>query len=338
MVSRMIARMIVVLAMTLLFGLTSFSSSEAGSIVVNNDEWTLSNLGFSQQPVNTPQFAINVASFFTGGGPGNFLVYSSNFGLVGSSLQSTMTGAGHTWTINTSLPFTLANLLGFDAVFLGGGPHAYNASVLISYVIAGGNVYLVGGTAFTSSVAEANTWNPFLNAFGLGYGTFYNGVTGSIPISSPHPIFSGITALYQDNGNNVLDTNLADPQGQVLVSQGSNGLYGVFASAPTHVLVDHYRCYTIKPPTQVNKVVTLKDQFRKNDALVVKSNLLCAPVSKNGEPVNNPDIHLEAYQLKDKPLSVPQPKVRLNNQFGTEETSVKKPVLLLVPTTKERLN
>jgi len=216
-------------------GLVRFSSAEASSIVVSNDEWELTETGFSLEPVNTPQFALNVANFFTGGSPGNFLVYSSNFGLTGSSLQSTMTGAGHTWMIDTGATFTVANLQTFDAVYLGGSPFAYNASVLTNYVNAGGNVYIMGGTGVGGPVTEAGTWNPFLNTFGLGYATFYNGVGGSIPISSPHPIFNSVTALYQDNGNDVLDTNLADPQGQVLVSQGGHGLYAVYTSAPVSV-------------------------------------------------------------------------------------------------------
>jgi len=107
------------------------------------------------------------------------------------------------------------------------------------------------------------------------------------------------------------------------------------STAPVAVSVDHYRCYEIAPSTQLNKVIKLKDQFRVNEALVVKSKLLCAPVSKNGEPVSDLNgIHLEGYQLLEKPSLKSQPKVRLKNQFGTEETTVNEPVLLLVPTTK----
>ena len=68
--------------------------SATGKIVVNNDEWTLSDLGFQQGP-DTATFALNVASWFTGGTPGSFLAYSTNFGLSQSSLAAAMNGAGH---------------------------------------------------------------------------------------------------------------------------------------------------------------------------------------------------------------------------------------------------
>ncbi len=94
---------------------------ERGKIIVANDEWTLSDSGFGWTS-DTKTFALNVASFFTGGGTGNFLVYSANFGLTGSSLSNAMTQAGHAWTISTSTAFTLQNLLQFDGVFLAETP------------------------------------------------------------------------------------------------------------------------------------------------------------------------------------------------------------------------
>jgi hypothetical protein len=71
-------------------------------IVVAHDEWTLSNSGFSATPASTAQFARNVADGFTGGQPGNFRVWSNDFGLTGSQLSPTMTGAGHAWTVATN--------------------------------------------------------------------------------------------------------------------------------------------------------------------------------------------------------------------------------------------
>jgi len=43
-----------------------------GKIVVSNDEWPLSNTGYANAP-DADRFARNVASWFTGGRPGNFL-------------------------------------------------------------------------------------------------------------------------------------------------------------------------------------------------------------------------------------------------------------------------
>jgi hypothetical protein len=147
-----------------------------------------------------------------------------------------MTGAGHTYTTGFGPTFDLPTLLSYDGIFLAGQGAALDTSVLIAYVNAGGNVYLAGGTGnFGGAAGEAAFWNPFLNAFGLGFGSPYNGVFGVVPISSSHPIFNGpggaVTGLYENNGNDSLDISVADPRGQVLISAGGHDLYAVFDSA-----------------------------------------------------------------------------------------------------------
>ena len=68
----------------------------SGTIVLSHDEWSLSATGFSKAP-DAATFAQNMASWFTGGGAGHFLVYSENFSLAGASpLCPTLIGAGHT--------------------------------------------------------------------------------------------------------------------------------------------------------------------------------------------------------------------------------------------------
>jgi hypothetical protein len=193
----------------------------AGKIVVNHDEWTLSDMGFDQAP-DAGQFALNIAGWFTGGVTGGFLVYSANVGLVGINLANTMTNAGHSWTIVNPTSSPLPDLSQFDAVFLA-GPEADNP-VLIDYVNAGGNVYLAGGPG------EAAAWNVFLNAFNLFFEEQWNNVFGTLPISSPHPIFSGVSALFQDNGNSVGELDPSDPRTDVLEFFGPYGLYTVFDS------------------------------------------------------------------------------------------------------------
>jgi hypothetical protein len=205
--------------------LVSFSigtSAYAGKIVVDNDEWTLTDTGFYYSG-DAGTFATNVASWFSGG-TGNFLAYSTNFGLTGSSLASAMTGAGNTWTVSMAGPFTSSYLSTFDGVFVAGNPLDNN--VLIDYVNAGGNVYLAAGTGWGSSYSEAMQWKPFLNAFGLEFDTGYNGVGGNIAIESTHPIFAGVDYLYQDNGNSVIDINAEDTRGEVLIPR----LYAVYDS------------------------------------------------------------------------------------------------------------
>ena len=211
-------------------GFFAVTPAEAGRIVVANDEWTLSNPGYSG-PNDPAVFALNVASWFTGGGTGSFFAYSTNFGLTQSSLAATMTGGGHTWATGTGITWDLPTLLTYDGIFLAGDA-VPSTAVLVDYVNAGGNVYLAGGTGIGGPVAEAARWNPFLNAFGLGFGDFYNGVAGDIAIASAHPLFAGVDHLYQNNGNNALDINVSDPQSAVLVSLGGNGLYAVYDPVP----------------------------------------------------------------------------------------------------------
>lgn len=213
-------------ATILLLGIVG--TANAGKIVLANDEWTLSNSGFFN-PNDPATFATNVASWFTGGITGDFLAYSTNFGLTGSSLTSAMTGAGNAWTVSAGVTFDVATLLTYDGVFLAGT--AADNSVLIDYVNAGGNVYLAGGTGWGGATAEALQWKSFLNAFGMEFGSPYNLVTGSIDVSSSaHPIFNGVDHLYQDNGNDALDINILDPTAEVLVTYGGHGLYAAYDS------------------------------------------------------------------------------------------------------------
>lgn len=219
-------------AVSALICLGAGATAHAGKIVVANDEWTLSN-GYYGDPNDPAQFVKNVTSWFNNGATGGYLAYSNNFGLTGSSLSSAITGAGNTWTVSMASTFNLATLSAYDGVFLAG--NAVNNSVLIDYVNAGGNVYLAGGTGVGGSVAEANQWNTFLNNFGLGFGTSYNGVGGNIAINSTHPIFNGVDSLYQNNGNDALDIYSSDPKGQVILSANGHGLYAVYDSGPAPV-------------------------------------------------------------------------------------------------------
>ncbi len=203
-----------------------YGNSHAGKIVLANDVWTLSETGYSQLISDPGLFSTNVGGWFTDAGTGHFLAYSSNFGLTGSSLAVSMTSAGHSWTVSIGVSFDLATLSTYDAIFLAG--NAADNAVLIDYVNAGGNVYLAGGAGWGGSLAEANRWNTFLNNFGLGFGTSYNGLTGKIEIVSSHQIFSGVDHLYQNNGNDALDINVSNPAAQLLVSYNGHGLYAIY--------------------------------------------------------------------------------------------------------------
>ena len=110
-----------ILIISALFILGSSARAE-GIIVLANDEWILSNVGFGSTSY-ARVYALNVASFLAPKG-GKFLCYSDNFGLTGSILDSTLRNAGYHWRVSTVLPFTLDTLLSFDAVWLAGFPPA----------------------------------------------------------------------------------------------------------------------------------------------------------------------------------------------------------------------
>jgi hypothetical protein len=202
-----------------------------GKVVANNDEWTFTDTGFNQNQASATQFIKNVANYFTGGHPGKFLAYSTNFGLTGTPLANAITGAGHTWTVSTAVPFTLSTLLNYDGVFLSADVNgiAPNNQVLIDYVRAGGNVYVAGGTGCCGGPGgEAGTWNTFLGTFGLRFDTNqYNGIRGNIAPVSAHPLLANVSTLYFDNGNSVSVTNPAIAQ--ILFSTNGQGMLGVAA-------------------------------------------------------------------------------------------------------------
>jgi hypothetical protein len=173
-------------------------TDKVGKIVVNSDEWTLSNSGFAKAP-DAGTFVTNIAKWFTGGrSTGKFHAYSTNFGLTESSLAETMTKAGYTWTVGTNIKFDLPTLLTFDGIFVVADLAADN-QVLIDYVKAGGNVYICAGTGRAGGGAQedANRWNTFLNAFGLKFAGTYGGIVGNQTVNSSHPLFAGVKAIFQ---------------------------------------------------------------------------------------------------------------------------------------------
>lgn len=197
-------------------------SAFAGRIVLSSDEWALSNTGFQQSP-DAETFALNIASWFTGGESGKFLVYSKNFSLTQSLLKDTMITAGNTWEINYQTSFTLNTIMDYDGIFLAGDPA--DTSVLIDYVSNGGNVFLAGGTG---GLTEASLWNPFLTHFGLQIEPRYNALTKvNTPISSDHPVFTGVSKLYQYNGSDISLTGTNDFS-RIIGTYNDDALYAVF--------------------------------------------------------------------------------------------------------------
>jgi hypothetical protein len=58
----------------------------------------------------------------------------------------------------------------------------------------------------------------------------------------------------------------------------------------------HFRCYIVSRQTpQPSTLITLSDQFRNVSLEVDEPLQFCAPVSKNGLPIEEPEEHLTMY-------------------------------------------
>jgi len=199
------------------------SESPAGRVVVAHDEWTLSNTGFTS-PSDPGIFALNVVAFLTGRQSANILVYSSNFGVTQAMFLNTLGGAGHAVTVSTAVPFTLPSLLNYDAIFITGVD--FDDQVLSDYVDAGGGVYICAGTGNSTDLAN----NTFMAHIGLQFGPL-NGLGGHFPISSPHPIFSGVDHLYHLNGSAITDLDPSSGAQVLVTAPGDVGLYAAYDGA-----------------------------------------------------------------------------------------------------------
>jgi hypothetical protein len=195
---------------------------KTGLVIVNNDDRTLQNEGFTNA-ASTPVFVANMASLFMPAGPGKFHAYSDDAAFTGQELADAFAAGGHTWTTGANIdPLDLPT---YDGIFVGGTP--IDNEVLVNYVESGGNVYLVGGTGGNAQ-AEADQWNPFLNFFGFRFGSVYNGIIETKNINSVHPLFTGVTELWFSSGNSVSDLSVIDERNSVLVSSNTDGLISIY--------------------------------------------------------------------------------------------------------------
>ena len=215
------------LGAVVLAGALAFSqAATAGRVIVTNDEWSFTDYGFAQATPSTATFAGNVASFMNvDGGACNLLVYSSNFGLTGGSLNAALTGAGCTLTYSTGA-FDAASLSGFDGVLLAGTQYNYSAAVLTAFIDSGHSAYIAGGTGVAN---EDAIWDALTHQYGLDFGTSYNGIIGTLNVGGPDPLLAGVSQLYFNNGNTVSLYGSA-PYSRIATTQGSTGagLIGVY--------------------------------------------------------------------------------------------------------------
>jgi hypothetical protein len=96
----------------------------------------------------------------------------------------------------------------------------------------------------------------------------------------------------------------------------------------------HFRCYIVSRQTpQSPTLITLSDQFLQDVSLEVDEPLqFCAPVSKNGLPIEEPEEHLTMYGAAAN--LVPHLIVETRDQFGPRTLEAVGARVLLVPTQK----
>jgi hypothetical protein len=221
------------------------------SIFVSNDEWVFSNDDLNLSGTDDNQFAQNVALWLTSNTSGgrNILILSGNYSLDGTDLKTLLESppVNATVTEMTSMPSPFPTPTQYQAIYLSGGceftpltfanavPCAGNYTALdaalVTYVNAGGNVFLEGGL----TCHDDRGWNGFLNAFGLSMDDFCNDILNSIvnvsPFQTQSPygpgLFTDVNNVYIDNGENVksLGTNSGV---QIFTDVSGNGLYGAW--------------------------------------------------------------------------------------------------------------
>lgn len=122
-----------------------------------------------------------------------------------------------------------------------------------------------------------------------------------------------------------------DEKKQLSVEDTQAARHGI---EPVQPMLEHFKCYGIKPQTRFKQLaVQLRDEFGAGSARVLRPLDLCAPVGKNGEPVDNEKAHLKCYAIKTPP-SRPQ-VVFTRNQFGSEVLQVGAAQELCTPALKE---
>jgi hypothetical protein len=215
--------------LSFVFILTLSASAFAGHIIVNNDDFPLSNTGFvNAGATNTTNFAQNAALYLTGVSSGAAIwLDSDNLSLAQSDLQGAL--SAYTLTDTGFSSFTLSTLQNYSAVFLGGDNlTSAEEAALIAYINGGGGVYIAAGTGAIgndTAAAEAAQWNAVINTFQLSLASVYNGFTGDIATNGSNPILNGVAQLYYNNGNSVSSTG---PNGLIITTNQGQGLIGIY--------------------------------------------------------------------------------------------------------------
>ncbi len=99
--------------------------------------------------------------------------------------------------------------------------------------------------------------------------------------------------------------------------------------------IDHYKCYDVGGVRFRTSNVKVDDQFGTLQLDLKRPSLLCAPASKQGSAIVNPEAYLMCFderQVSGSPI-FHGPEVFTENQFGSDEFPVLGPRELCVPST-----
>jgi hypothetical protein len=202
-------------------------SHAQGKVVVSHDEWYTGSCCFG---ANEKQFMTNSMNWFGLGSGSNVLIYSGNGFLTDGTFSSFLSGMGIGSTANAGA--SSGSFGSYGAIVVSGNP-SMDALALVNYVLAGGNVFVIGGTGTGGSAGEAGYNNPFLNAFGLGFGTSYNNLStvSTVGFNTQGPfgaaLFTGVNSVYANNGNPVIQAaSVSGVTNQVFYDANQNGVFG----------------------------------------------------------------------------------------------------------------
>jgi hypothetical protein len=209
---------------------------------------------------------------------------------------------------------------------------------------AGPRFVVTGSNNATRS--GANPKNPARQPFVIiteGWYTFehrFDNVGGALVVTliiknaAGVPLASWILSTAPDSAGNIIGTTVGGSRyGWLVINEFDFLAIDNSLKDETDVeqAVDHFACYDVHEHTRLaNRNVTLDDQFGPlADAEIRKTEILCAPVDKNGEGVIFEDFHLVCYDVQKG--NDPRADVRVDNQFGEQDLQVRRVRLLCVP-------
>jgi hypothetical protein len=206
-----------------------------GKVVVSHDEWFTNAGDFG---TNEQQFVTNVSNWFGLASGTNVLINSTDSYLTNTNFTDYL---HNTLGLNVTVDASATNFSSYGAVFVEGNP-TYDAVGLGNYVDGGGNVFYIGGTGVPDAPGEAAYSNLFLNQFGLGFQSAYNGLdnvnvnTSGFASQGPFgsALFTNVASVFSNNGNDVLTEGTAP--GNVtrqVFFDGDDGVFGAVSVTTT---------------------------------------------------------------------------------------------------------